>query len=389
MDCLCCWRRHEEKGERMKYFVFNKTSDYARGYGEHVAYHSTGLSVEEGYSGMASYWSRILDSVSAGTVWHRLTCSVPGAGKAVVRVFFYTSDEIVFEEAGEPMDLRKVLRSEKLSLSRKKEIFKPFLQRELALEPDILLHSLEGRYLWFLLEIYPQAEGQIEMGDFMVYFPAESWTANLPELYRREMGNDSFLDRFLTIYQSIYDDISWQMKEFVNCLDPRVAGPDLLYGIASWLDVEEPYMWTERQLRYLLAHTKEFFEARGTGRGVEMFVELYTGEAPFVIEWQDWEGYTDSFDGLLKSLYEDDPYSVTVLVREECIPSYKDHQALLRLLEQVGPVQVNLRLVVLSPYIFADGYSYLGVNSVLGQYTEAALGEGSRFNFATIERCGY
>lgn len=373
----------------MKYFVFNKTSDYARGYGEYMAYHSTGLSVKRDHLGRASYWSRILDSVSDGTVWHRLTCSVPEERGAMVRISFYTSDEIVFEEGGVTLDLKETLCSEQFALSKKKEICKPFLRRELALEPDILLHGLEGRYLWFLLEVYPQGTGHIAMGDFMIYFPAESWAANLPELYRREMGNDSFLDRFLAIYQSIYDDISRQIKEFVNCLDPKVAGTDLLHFIASWLDVEEPYMWTEEQLRYLLRHAMEFFKARGTGRGIEMFVKLYTGETPFVVECQDWEEFKDSSDGLLKSLYEEDPYSVTVLVREECIPTNKDYQALLRMLEQIKPVQTEINLVVLKPYIFADGYSYLGVNTVLGQYESAALGKDSRLNFATIiERCG-
>lgn len=368
----------------MKYFVFNKSSDYERGYGEYMAYHSAGLSVAKDCTGRAFYWSRILDSVSAGTVWHRLTCSVPEAGQAVVKISFYTSDEVMFETGGEALNLGEALRSEQLSLSEKKKIFKPFLRRELALEPDILLHSLEGRYLWFLLEVYPQCAGRIEMGNFMVFFPAESWTDTLPELYRREMGNNSFLDRFLAVYQSIYDDISWQIKEFPNSLAPGVTGPDMLRWIASWLDVEEPYMWTEGQLRRLLAHARELFEARGTGKGIEMFVELYTGEVPFVIEWQDWAGAVDSRGGLLKSLYEDDPYSVTVLVREECIPAYKDHQALLRLLKQVGPVQIDLCLVVLKPFIFADEYSYLGVNSVLGQYTEAALGTGGRLDFTAI-----
>lgn len=368
----------------MKYFIFNKTSDYERGYGEHITYSSTGLSVEKDHTGRASFWSRILDSVLAGTLWHRLTCSIPKAGQAMVKISFYTSDEIVFQEGGKNWDLKKVLQSEQLSLSRKKEICKPFLRKESVLEPDILLHSLEGRYLWFLLEIYPQGSEQVKVGDFCVYFPAESWMADLPELYRREMGHNSFLDRYLAIFQSIYDDISWQMKEFVNCLDPAVAGADLLNWIASWMDVEEPHMWTERQLRYLLAHIMEFYEARGTGRGIEMFVKLYTGEVPFVIEWQDWEGFADSSGRLLRSLYEDDPNSVTVLVREECIPTYKDHQALLRMLDRMKPVQLELSLVVLKPYIFADGYSYLGLNSVLGQYTEAALSRGSRLDFATI-----
>ena len=368
----------------MKYFVFNKTSDYERGYGEYMAYHSTGLSVKKECSGKASFWSRILDSVSDGNRWHRLTCKIPEAENAIVRISLYTSDEIVFGEGDKTLDLKKTLRSEQLSLSQKKEICQPFLRKQLPMAPDILLHGLTGRYLWFLLEIYPQVSGQIEIGDFMVFFPAESWTANLPELYRRDLGNNSFLDRFLTIFQSVYDDISLQIKEFINCLDPGVAGNDLLYMLAAWMDVEEPYMWTEKQLRYLLAHTKEFFEARGTAKGIEMFVELYTGEVPFVVECQDWEAFRDSYDGLFKRLYKDEPYSVTVLIKEECIPTYKEHQALLRMLKQVGPVQMEICLVVLKPYIFADGYSYLGVNSVLGQYDGATLGSGSRLDFTAI-----
>lgn len=368
----------------MKYFVFNKTSDYERGYGEYMAYHSTGLSVKEDCMGRASFWSRILDSVSDGNRWHRLTCNVPGAENAIVRISLYTSDELVFEEGDKTLDLKKVLRSEQLSLSRKKEICRPFLRKQLPLTPDILLHGLTGRYLWFLLEVYPQGTGRTEIGNFMIFFPAESWTANLPELYRRDADSDSFLDRFLAIFQSIYDDISLQIKEFVNCLAPRAAGKDLLYLLAAWMDVEEPHMWTERQLRYLLSHTKDFFEARGTARGIELFVELYTGELPFVIECQDWEAFRDSYGGLYTRLYKDEPYSVTVLIREECIPTYKEHQALLRMLGQVGPVQMEICMVVLKPYIFADGYSYLGVNSVLGQYEGATLGSGSRMDFAAI-----
>ena len=368
----------------MKYFVFNKTSDYERGYGEYMAYHSTGLSVKKDCLGRATFWSRILDSVSDGNRWHRLTCKVPRAEDAIVRISLYTFDEIVFGEGDKTLDLKKALRSEQLTLSQKKEICQPFLRKQLSLAPDILLHGLTGRYLWFLLEVYPQGTGQIEIGDFMIFFPAESWTANLPELYRRDLGNDSFLDRFLAIFQSVYDDISQQIKEFINCLDPGVAGNDLLYMLAAWMDVEEPYMWTEKQLRYLLAHAKEFFEARGTAKGIEMFAELYTGEVPFVVECQDWEVFRDSYDGLFKRLYKDEPYSVTVLIREECIPTYKEHQALLRMLEQVGPVQMEICLVVLKPYIFADGYSYLGVNSVLGQYDEATLGSCSRLDFTTI-----
>lgn len=368
----------------MKYFVFNKNSDYLRGYGEHIKTSAEGIVTEAGFFGKAYFFSRILDSAEAGTVWHKMTGDIKNEDYAAVRISFYTSDEIFFEE--EKFDIRALIRRTDISLDEKKTLLQPFFQKQSRLSENMLLHSLEGRYLWFLLEIYPQTEMTVELGKFMVYFSAKSWIEYLPELYRKEMGNNSFLDRYLSIFQSLYDEVKEQIRSLSSGLDPRTADLEILEWIASWMDVEEPYMWTEKQLRFLLEHIMEFYEARGTKRGVELFVELYTGEKPFVIEWQDWERYKElpHYKKLLENLYEDDPGSFTVLVREECVPEYKDYQALLRLLEQIKPVQLEVHLTILKPYIFADGYSYLGVNSVLGQYESAVVGETSRLAFSTI-----
>lgn len=368
----------------MKYFVFNKNSDYLRGYGEHIETSAEGIVTESGFFGKAYFFSRILDSAEAGTVWHKMTGEIKNEDYAAVRISFYTSDEIFFEK--ENFDVRAFIHRDDISLDEKKALLQPFFRKQSRLSENMLLHSLEGRYLWFLLEIYPQTEKTVELGKFMVYFPAKSWIEYLPEVYRKEMGNNSFLDRYLSIFQSLYDEVRGQIGSLASCLDPRTADLEILEWIASWLDVEEPYMWTEKQLRFLLEHIMEFYETRGTKRGVELFVELYTGEKPFVIEWQDWEKYKElpQYKKLLENLYEDEPGSFTVLVREECVPEYKDYQALLRLLEQIKPVQMEVHLTILKPYIFADGYSYLGVNSVLGQYENAVVGETSRLAFATI-----
>ncbi len=368
----------------MRYFLFNKVSDYQRGFGEHVSYTAEGISAGGGYGKKAVFWSRILDSTEEGNIWHRMTCRVPQTDQALVKISFYASDEISFQDGEQTRTIREILHSEEMSLAEKKGFCRPWLQKEEALGADILLHSLTGRYLWFLLEIYPQTGETVEIGNFAVFFQAESWMNYLPEIYRREMGNDSFLDRYLAVYQSIYDDISRRMKEFVYHLDPQAADPEFLQQLASWIGIEETYMWTEEQLRYLLGHAMEFYEARGTRRGIEMFVELYTGELPFVIEWQDWESFDGEYGRMLRNLYADDPESFTVLVREECIPTYKEHQALLCVIEQIKPVQMELHLIVLEPYIFAGGYSYLGVNSVLGQYERSVLDANSKLEFTTL-----
>lgn len=372
----------------MKYFVFNKASDYERGYGEHVAGSASGLLVQGGYYGRAAFFSRILDSSLGGTIWHRMTCQSGGKGNAAVRISFYTSEEILFKEGEKELDIRAILRSEQYSISRKKELLQPFFRKECPLGPDILLHSLEGRYLWFLLEIYPQTDESVELGQFTVYFPAESWTEDLPELYRTTGGIDSFLDRYLSVFQSLHDDVEREIRGLPDYFSAGAAGREFLEWLSGWLDVAEPYMWTERQLRYLLEHGREFYDARGTRKGVEMFVELYTGERPFVIERQDWNDFlTDKKrQDLLGHLYKDDPGSFTVLVREACISGHKEYQTLLRMIEQVKPVQMELQLVILKPYIFADGYSFLGVNSVLGQYEGAVLGGSGRLDFAAIPR---
>lgn len=371
----------------MSYFVFNKTADYARGYGEHVSYAPEGLSTEPGYYGKAVFFSRILDSASEETAWHRMVCRETGAGRGAVQISFYTADSRDLEEAEEAgTDIRAVIRSDTLSVRQKKEALKPFLRRQQLFGPDLLLHGLEGRYLWFLLEIYPQTEEPVSLGDFRIWFPAVSWAAYLPELYRKEMKNGSFLDRYLAVFQSLYEDAGDYIREFPRELSPALAPFGFLQEMAGWLDVEEPHMWTERSLRFLLEHITEFSATRGTRRGIELFVELYTGEKPFVIEWQDWKRYRDEpvRGSLLRQLYEDDPGSLIVLVREEAIPGYRDYQTLLGLLERQKPVQLSLKLIVLKPYIFIDGYSYLGVNSVLGHYEEAVLGGSSRLAFATV-----
>lgn len=369
----------------MSYFVFNKTSDYVRGYMEHLQVSANGIETESGFFGKAAFFSRILDSAKEGTVWHRMTGEINKDSHAAIRISFYASDILILETAKGYVDLREWMRSAEISISEKKKRFAPFLKKELTFGQDILLHGIEGRYLWFLLEIYPQTEDSVKLGAFMVRFGAKSWTTYLPELYQKGVGSNSFLERYLSIFQSLYDDMGMQIKDVVNELEPKTADRKSLEWLAEWLDVEMPYLWNEKQLRFLLAHSMEFQEARGTKRGIELFVELYTGEKPFVIEWQDWADDKE-YGKLLGQLYTDDPDCFTVLVKESCIPTHKEHQTLLRILEQIKPVQMEVNLIVLESYLFLDGYSYLGVNSVLGQYENAVLGTNSRLAFATLAK---
>jgi len=87
---------------------------------------------------------------------------------------------------------------------------------------------------------------------------------------------------------------------------------------------------------------------------------------------------------LLEKLYNISPYVFTVLVKEEHVPSEKEYKMLLKIIEDIKPAYMEFELVVLKPYIFLNSYSYLGVNSVLGQYQDLTLNGFSLLPFSVI-----
>ena len=115
-------------------------------------------------------------------------------------------------------------------------------------------------------------------------------------------------------------------------------------------------------------------------------VALYTGEEPFIVE--EWQ--TREFKALgekkmeLERLYGREPNVFTLLVKEKYLSSSRDYQALERLVREAAPAYMEVRIVPLKPYIFLGDYSYLGINSGLGQYRPLALDGLSAVPFTVI-----
>ena len=73
-----------------------------------------------------------------------------------------------------------------------------------------------------------------------------------------------------------------------------------------------------------------------------------------------------------------------ILVREGAAPTAKQYKILMKLIDEMKPAQADVKLTVLKPYIFLNGHSYLGVNSVLGRYQAAALNGRSMVPFLSL-----
>lgn len=369
---------------RLKYFIFNKESDYRRGYLENMAVEGNGILAERNSRKKGVFLSRILDSQETEMAWHRLCIRGNEKRQAAFRMSVYAGNEKNFIFQGKETDLGEFICRKDVPFEEKLSCMSPWLQKQETGQDDILLHEVKGRYLWFLIEMYWQNEME-KLYDIQVYFPKQSWLRYLPEVYQKE-DKDSFLERYLGIFQTVYEDFNEEIRQFPQNLDMELAQGEYLTWLAEWLDIEESYIWSEKQLRKLLKNGVSFYKRRGTRQGIIDFVSLYTREPPFIVEncqlgyFKKNRAYLEK----LQKLYGSSLWSFTVLVREEVIPSLWQQKTLVKIVEDIKPVQMDWQLVMIKPYIFMDQYSYLGINSILGRYSVMALDGHSAIPFAAL-----
>lgn len=373
---------------KLSYFIFNKRSDYERGHLENLRYNERGISTDNTDTvGRGRFLSRVLDSGQADLSWHRLTFNISGNEADAFKLTIYAANSLQFEREGTLYKIDELVRSNDFSLEEKLEFLEPYIQKQTVGIKDVLLHEVVGRYLWIVLEMYPQGNEEMSISNITIYLPSRSWIEYLPAIYQKADLEEGFLERYLGIFQTLYEDLNFKIRNVAEFFDPDCTEIQFLQWLADWLDISDSYIWSEDQLRRLLSRSVELYLERSTKKAIEDIVELYTGVKPYIVETFQLEKFKDSeeYENTLLPMYGDSPLGFTVLVKEEYIKTVREYNVLLKIIEDMKPVQMELRLVILKPYIFLNQYSFLGINSVLGQHRDMSLDGSPLLTFAVIK----
>ncbi len=102
----------------------------------------------------------------------------------------------------------------------------------------------------------------------------------LPSVFER----DELLGRFLMLFESFWTPIELQTDSIPYYFDPRMAPPEFLPWLASWLDLELDERWPEERLRRLIRWAIALHRSRGTKWGLLKYLEIYTGRQAKVVE---------------------------------------------------------------------------------------------------------
>ncbi|MEG0565618.1 MAG: phage tail protein, partial [Hungatella sp.] len=243
-------------------------------------------------------------------------------------------------------------------------------QAEMNNPTDKLLFEIKGRYLWFAISMQTGQEEAPQLQDLTFYFPRETWLKYLPEVYERNEESREFLERYLGIFQSIYEDMEREIRQDASLLDADATSDEFLTWLAGWLDIGNTYMWSRDKLRCLISRAADLFELRGTKRGLLEILTLYTGDEPLLVEeWQTREFRKSGSQKVeMERLYGREPNMFTLLLKEKYLSSSRDYQVILSLVKAYAPAYMEVRIVPIKPLLFLGEYTYLGINSGLGQY---------------------
>ena len=371
--------------QELKYFIFNKDSDYHRGFIQNMVVENGGIRPETGSSQKGIFISRVLDTGTEGMDWHRLRLRGGEKEKSSFRISIYATDERVMEYRGGSIDMGVFLKSTDIDIETKMREMEPWLQKRIVGQRDVLLHDVTGRYMVMIFEVYWQYEME-GLYDIQVFFPRQSWMELLPEVYYRE-DTGGFLERYLGIFQTMHEDLKEEVVDINRKFDIRLADGETLSELAGWLDVQDSYIWSRDQLRVFLSQAVSLFKRRGTKDGISDIVELFSGVAPYIVEQHQVRAFRKDRKKYeeMQRLYGRDENFFTVLFPEKLVETPAKRKALIRLIENAKPANMNWQLVLFKSYMFVGSYTYVGVNTVLGHYTGLSLDGHAALAFSVLD----
>ena len=102
----------------------------------------------------------------------------------------------------------------------------------------------------------------------------------LPAIY----SEDEFMGRFLKIFESILTPVEQTVGQIPLYFDPKLAPEEFLPWLAFWLDLVLDREWPVAKRRRLISYATQLYQWRGTRRGLETYIEIYTGVRPVITE---------------------------------------------------------------------------------------------------------
>lgn len=212
--------------------------------------------VSEKFEGEGFYFSRMLDSEIDRCPWHKIHLNFESFLATQLQVWTYTSNlelSALDIQALQPED---------------------WLTGQIN-GKDFLVLSPPGRFLWLKMKFFGNGIASPVLSDLEVHFPRQSYLEYLPAVYQSDPISKDFLERFLSIFQTVLGGVEHKIDHLAEYFDPDGApNRPFLEWLAGWLDMTFYQNWPLATCRRLLRHAPELYRQRGTPAGLKQLLWL-------------------------------------------------------------------------------------------------------------------
>ncbi len=228
------------------------------------------------------YYSKTLDSGIKDCQWHRLALKADMPPRTILEVYFYSSDDSELKES-----IDDALSDPMKSTQEKADFIDnkiPWIGRE-ENPKDMLFRGKTGRYLWLKLALSTfDAKVRPTVIQMRVFYPRTSYLRYLPAIYQEDLVSKEFLERFLSIFETVFYGIETEISHVFRYFDPNTVPQNFLTWLASWLNVALEEEWPEDKKREFIKEASTLYKIKGTPAGIRRLIEIYTGKTPLIIE---------------------------------------------------------------------------------------------------------
>ena len=228
------------------------------------------------------YYTKTLDSGTPGNQWHRLHIEANLPANSSLEIYYYSTDNEEMKQEIENLHTHPELSVQEKARRLEKTITWTGPEKN---PQDMLFKEKTGRYLWLKLVLSAGHENAPPAITRMkVYYPRDTYLRYLPAIYQEDKTGREFLERFLSIFETVFSEIETGISTVYKYIDSETAPQDFLHWLGTWLNLAMEEDWPEKMKRRFLSHAPELYQKKGTAAGIKKLIEIYTGKPPAILE---------------------------------------------------------------------------------------------------------
>ncbi|MGN1341307.1 MAG: phage tail protein [Oscillospiraceae bacterium] len=367
------------------FITLNRASEWSRGLLSGLKLQGNSVVSDGGGSSFAAMVTGSVDSTEHNFCWKDLLVDLEIPESMVLRIYAYTADSTICSLDNAPVELDSYLSASAIPAEEKLRRLEP-LFRLIGTGTTDCPVNMRGRYIWIKLEFVAPEERSIRINKLRLLLRRESMMDYLPEIYRAEDGENGFMSRYISIFDSIFFDMDDRISALDRGFDYRSAEGAMLKYLADWLEIEDTAYLSDEELRKRISASPEEYRAIGTKRGLSEWIESEYGVKPNIIEYFSVRKmvYEGKDRECYRRLFGTNPYSFFILLPATVFTNTHEANIFMEKLRRRVPANTQPQVVLTRQSVILENHTYLGVNSVISGYSEAGADTGNRISHDLI-----